>query len=134
YATAQLVRDAQEHGVEVRPVDVNRSDWDCTLEAEIAEALPQRSLPPCGGGTGRGVAVGFGVQQSPPPPTGAPRRASAPGSPPPHKGEGSRPCRAAARLYPRHAEMKGDIRTTHALRLGLRQINGFSEDWGKKIE
>ena len=33
YATAQLVRDAQEHGVEVRPVDVNRSDWDCTLEA-----------------------------------------------------------------------------------------------------
>ena len=32
YATAQLVRDAQEHGVEVRPVDVNYSDWDCTLE------------------------------------------------------------------------------------------------------
>ena len=32
YATAQLVRDAQEHGVEVRPVDVNCSDWDCTLE------------------------------------------------------------------------------------------------------
>ena len=32
YATAQLVRDAQEHGVEVRPVDVNRSNWDCTLE------------------------------------------------------------------------------------------------------
>jgi error-prone DNA polymerase len=32
YAPAQLVRDAREHGVEVRPVDVNRSDWDCTLE------------------------------------------------------------------------------------------------------
>jgi error-prone DNA polymerase len=32
YAPAQLVRDAREHGVEVRPVDVNRSVWDCTLE------------------------------------------------------------------------------------------------------
>ena len=32
YATAQLARDAQEHGVEVRPVDINHSDWDCTLE------------------------------------------------------------------------------------------------------
>lgn len=32
YAPAQLVRDAREHGVEVRPVCVNRSDWDCTLE------------------------------------------------------------------------------------------------------
>jgi error-prone DNA polymerase len=32
YAAAQLVRDAKEHGVEVREVDVNRSDWDCTLE------------------------------------------------------------------------------------------------------
>ncbi|HZH26990.1 MAG TPA: error-prone DNA polymerase [Azospirillaceae bacterium] len=32
YAPAQLVRDARAHGVEVRPVDVNRSRWDCTLE------------------------------------------------------------------------------------------------------
>ncbi|RDD63680.1 error-prone DNA polymerase [Ferruginivarius sediminum] len=32
YAPAQIVRDARRHGVEVRPVDVNRSDWDCTLE------------------------------------------------------------------------------------------------------
>lgn len=32
YAPAQLIRDAQEHGVEVRPVDINFSDWDCTLE------------------------------------------------------------------------------------------------------
>jgi error-prone DNA polymerase len=32
YAPAQDVRDAMEHGVAVRPVDVNRSDWDCTLE------------------------------------------------------------------------------------------------------
>jgi error-prone DNA polymerase len=33
YAPAQLVRDAQQHDVEIRPVDVNHSCWDCTLEA-----------------------------------------------------------------------------------------------------
>ena len=32
YAPAQLVRDATDHGVEVRPVDINHSAWDCTLE------------------------------------------------------------------------------------------------------
>ncbi len=77
YATSQLVRDAQEHRVEVRPVDVNHSNWDCTLEP----------------------------------------------SPAPH-----------GTLHPRHASMSGDISTTHALRLGLRQIAGFSGEWGKTIE
>jgi error-prone DNA polymerase len=75
YATAQLVRDAQEHGVEVRPVDVNLSDWDCTLERAQLGALS-----------------------------------------------------------PRHAPMLQDIQTRHALRLGLRQIDGFSQEWAKKIE
>ena len=32
YQPAQLVRDARQHGVEIRAVDVNFSDWDCTLE------------------------------------------------------------------------------------------------------
>jgi error-prone DNA polymerase len=32
YAPAQLVRDAQAHGIEIRPVDINHSRWDCTLE------------------------------------------------------------------------------------------------------
>jgi error-prone DNA polymerase len=32
YAPSQLVRDARQHGVPVLPVDVNHSDWDCTLE------------------------------------------------------------------------------------------------------
>jgi error-prone DNA polymerase len=32
YQPAQLVRDARDHGVEVRPPDINHSDWDCTLE------------------------------------------------------------------------------------------------------
>lgn len=32
YQPAQLVRDAREHGVEVKPADINDSRWDCTLE------------------------------------------------------------------------------------------------------
>ncbi|MBB3290511.1 MULTISPECIES: error-prone DNA polymerase [unclassified Rhizobium] len=32
YAPAQIVGDARQHGVEVRPVCINRSRWDCTLE------------------------------------------------------------------------------------------------------
>jgi error-prone DNA polymerase len=32
YAPAQLIRDARGHEVEVRPVDVNASHWDSTLE------------------------------------------------------------------------------------------------------
>lgn len=32
YAPAQIVRDARDHGVEVRPLCVNASHWDCTLE------------------------------------------------------------------------------------------------------
>ena len=32
YSPSQLVQDARRHGIEVRPVDVAASDWDCTLE------------------------------------------------------------------------------------------------------
>ncbi|MBY5475295.1 error-prone DNA polymerase [Rhizobium leguminosarum] len=32
YAPAQIVGDAAKHGVEIRPVCINRSRWDCTLE------------------------------------------------------------------------------------------------------
>ncbi|QPQ54382.1 error-prone DNA polymerase [Allosphingosinicella flava] len=42
YAPAQIVRDAQEHGVEVRPVCVNASRWDCTLEEQAGEYLTLR--------------------------------------------------------------------------------------------
>jgi error-prone DNA polymerase len=38
YAPAQIVRDAREHHVEVRPADVTRSDWDCTLEHSLPRA------------------------------------------------------------------------------------------------
>ena len=68
YAPAQIVRDAQEHGVEVRPVCVNQSRWDCTLEApplegeglgrggvsenapHFIDSTPTQTLPPQGGG------------------------------------------------------------------------------------
>jgi error-prone DNA polymerase len=36
YAPAQIVRDAREHGVVIGAVDVNASDWDCTLEPVTA--------------------------------------------------------------------------------------------------
>ncbi|WDR04792.1 error-prone DNA polymerase [Devosia rhodophyticola] len=32
YAPAQIVRDAREHGVEVRPIDINASQWDNIIE------------------------------------------------------------------------------------------------------
>jgi error-prone DNA polymerase len=34
YAPAQIVRDAREHGVEIRPICINASRWDCTIEEE----------------------------------------------------------------------------------------------------
>jgi error-prone DNA polymerase len=76
YAPAQIVRDAREHGIEVRAVDINASGWDCALE---------------------------------------------PGRP------------AADHLTPRHAQMAGDIRATHAIRLGFRLVKGLSEADGRRI-
>ncbi|AEH85428.1 error-prone DNA polymerase [Mesorhizobium opportunistum] len=43
YQPAQLVRDARDHGVDIREVDVNFSTWDCTLEE--APFDPARILP-----------------------------------------------------------------------------------------
>ncbi|MBM9596193.1 error-prone DNA polymerase [Roseitranquillus sediminis] len=42
YAPAQIVRDAREHGVEVRPVCINRSYWDCTMEPDGRGGLALR--------------------------------------------------------------------------------------------
>ena len=76
YAPAQIVRDAREHGVEVRPPDINHSLWDSTLESG------------------------------------------------PH---------AAERLHELHRDMHDDIRTAHAVRLGLREIKGLSEKDAKLV-
>ncbi len=69
YSPGQIVRDAREHGIDVRPPDINTSHWDATLEPGPLH--------------------------------------------PPHE---------------KHESMVGDIKTTHALRLGFRQIKGFSKD------
>jgi len=44
YAPAQLVRDAREHGVPVRPVEATVSDWDCTLEPGQSGTQPALRL------------------------------------------------------------------------------------------
>jgi error-prone DNA polymerase len=52
YAPAQIVRDAKEHGVEIRPVDVNHSLWDYTLEPCTPSGSLRSPPPPlCGGGS-----------------------------------------------------------------------------------
>ncbi len=53
YQPAQLVRDARAHNVEIREVDVNFSQWDCTLEP--TPALPS---PASGRGMGGGQMAG----------------------------------------------------------------------------
>jgi len=44
YAPAQLIRDAQNHGVSVRPVDVNFSNWDSSIEADGGIRLGLRQV------------------------------------------------------------------------------------------
>lgn len=64
YAPAQLVRDARDHGVDVRPPDINHSDWDCTLEP-CEPPSRHRRLPfamPTGEGGGH-FAVRLGLRQ-----------------------------------------------------------------------
>src|SRR5206468_5526881 len=66
YAPAQIVRDAREHGVEVREVDVNASDWDCTLESPL----------PLAGGEERSEGVGLSANAPTPLPPPASGRGS----------------------------------------------------------
>ncbi len=73
YAPAQIVRDAREHGVEVRPVCINGSRWDCVLESKI---LPVREAD----GEGDHPKGGGGANPAPSPSTT--RCAS---GPPPHE-------------------------------------------------
>jgi error-prone DNA polymerase len=44
YSVSSIVRDAQKHGVSVRPPDVSQSDWDCTIEGdELHRVSPRRA-------------------------------------------------------------------------------------------
>ena len=42
YSPAVLIKDAQRHGLRVRPIDIQRSEWLCTLEAEPDGSLSLR--------------------------------------------------------------------------------------------
>lgn len=44
YTPSQIIRDVREHGVEVRAIDVARSNWDCTLEVDAPEQSPALRL------------------------------------------------------------------------------------------
>jgi error-prone DNA polymerase len=70
YSSAQLVRDAKEHGVAVLPPDVGASSWDCTLEDAPSSlddgrhpVFPARfKLPPAPHGAKR-LALRLGLRQ-----------------------------------------------------------------------
>jgi len=62
YAPAQLIRDAREHGVDVRPIDVNASDWDCTLEQDGVVSAASVDAGKSTWGTG-GPSVRLGFRQ-----------------------------------------------------------------------
>ncbi len=97
YAPAQIVRDAREHGVAVLPVDVNFSAWDNTLE------IPPRH------GEGDHPQDGGGAQASFPDGADQVRKTR------------TCPSTPASRRSP---SPKGE---EPALRLGMRQIDGFPE-------
>jgi error-prone DNA polymerase len=116
YAPAQLVRDAREHGVEVREVDVNLSDWDSALEPlpsprERGEGGAKRQMRGGADSSGEGGAAPHPAAARPPSPR---KRGEGEGG-----GEG---------IHPRHASMAEHIRATHAVRLGFRQILGVKEE------
>ncbi|HEX3500457.1 MAG TPA: error-prone DNA polymerase, partial [Stellaceae bacterium] len=105
YAPAQIVRDAREHGVAVRAVDVNHSAWDCTLEAD--DVLLEPSPPGRGQGEGGRVRSAGADPISPLDPH--------PGPLPEGEGMVLKMGEGRARAKP------------CALRLGLRQIKGLAE-------
>ena len=110
YAPAQLVRDAQEHGVEVRAVDVGTSEWDCTVER----------LSPSPSGEGSGVGS---VQLAPWLPT----------DPNPTQCRVKLPPAVSVRSRGPNGPTLLKGRGLLALRLGLSRIDGFREVWAQAI-
>ena len=139
YAPAQIVRDAREHGVVVLPVDVNFSGWDNTLE-EIgsrggAEARrgeeEEKDFSRKGAKAQRCSALGEATSKSEVSALGIPEidsRACGAEKPlcafaPLREPNPSSPLRVSA--PPREPQL--------ALRLGLRQIDGFPEAAAARI-
>jgi len=40
YSPSQLIQDAKRHQIEIRPIDINQSRWDCTLEPSLSSGQP----------------------------------------------------------------------------------------------
>ncbi len=126
YAPAQIVRDAKEHGVVVRDVDVNASEWDCTLEAMAAQsehtisATPQIVIPRLDRGIQREAWTDGATVLDAPPSRGM------------TKGGVLDTNSRHARVKPGHDEIRKvdgspDTANSVVLRLGLREIKGLAE-------
>jgi error-prone DNA polymerase len=107
YHPATITRDAERHGQEIRPVDVSRSDWLCTIE----DAAGAHRDPPTAPGPARGTPRAR---------AGAGRAARIDGA------SGLDGFGSTA------GTLNRDPRA--AVRLGLRYVKGLREDVGKRIE
>ncbi len=128
YAPAQIVRDAREHGVAVREVDVNHSQWDCTLEdmKGVAALIPLPSREREGTHAKHGEGEGALLQARCYSIDSEPGRATPSPCPLPEGrggvfGEGEGTVRRTGE------GMIGKEGRPCALRLGLRQIHGLAE-------
>ena len=135
YAPAQLVRNAREHGVDVRPVDVNRSEWDCTLEFQISDFRFQIERVRAEGAGDRGQGSGLERGGSDEGSTKYEVRSSE------YETEASTPRTSVLRTpysapSPQALSPKPEPRTLNPaplLRLGFRMINGMSEVHARAI-
>lgn len=126
YAPAQIVRDAVEHGVMVLPVDVNHSQWDCTLEP-LEEEVSRRDRR---GAERRGdVALAAKPQIISHEDTKMSHEVAASAALFVSSCENSsRPLRGGCDASAPLRSLREPVRDrSHALRLGLRQIDGLPE-------
>ena len=119
YTPATIVDDAIRHGVEVRPIDVTASAWDCTLEPREALALPAGHVP---GRTRRERGWGVGARMGP-------------GGGPAIRGWSQREGGGAACGRTAIPPDGVPVRPAFAVRMGLRYVKSLSEerDW-RRIE
>ncbi len=76
YHPSTLVKDAQRRGVRFQPIDVQRSMWDCTVEADGAIRLGLRYVNGLRQEAGRRIEQGMGIGESPTPCRSAPSAAA----------------------------------------------------------
>ena len=119
YAPAQLVRDAREHGVEVREVDVNLSDWDCTLEALPSPAAREKVSPEATDEGDVWLALIRRRCATPPSPARGRRERSTPATPP-WRRHPRDACGAAGPAADRRRQGGGDAAAGRAARRRLR--------------